>query len=181
MYATMIGYTQCDDYIDQLNDYIKENMKIVEEFIKEELPDFKFKTPDGTYLAWIDARDVPYTAEEIQDALVNVGGIGIMKGEIYGGPKYLRMNIGCPQSKLKEGLRRFKIAMDALYSKIGGHIMHYLLIKIQLLWTKHTKWLDRNPVKVPVSKRVIAYAIDWAVGGIISGFPCCLILWWNYW
>ena len=49
--------------------------------------------------------------------------------------------------------------------------MHYLLIKIQLLWAKHTKWLDRNPVKVPVSKRVIAYAIDWAVGGIISGFP----------
>ena len=48
--------------------------------------------------------------------------------------------------------------------------MHYLLIKIQLLWTKHTKWLDRNPVKVPVSKRLIAYAIDWAVGGIISGF-----------
>ena len=48
--------------------------------------------------------------------------------------------------------------------------MHYLLIKIQLLWAKHTKWLDRNPVKVPVSKRVIAYAIDWAVGGIISGF-----------
>ena len=32
--------------------------------------------------------------------------------------------------------------------------MHYLLIKIQLLWAKHTKWLDRNPVKVPVSKRV---------------------------
>ena len=37
--------------------------------------------------------------------------------------------------------------------------MHYLLIKIQLLWAKHTKWLDRNPVKVPVSKRVIAYAM----------------------
>ena len=52
--------------------------------------------------------------------------------------------------------------------------MHYLLIKIQLLWAKHTKWLDRNPVKIPVSKRVIAYAIDWAVGGIISGFPAVL-------
>ena len=37
--------------------------------------------------------------------------------------------------------------------------MHYLLIKIQLLWTKHTKWLDRNPVKVPVSKRLIAYGL----------------------
>ena len=105
-----------------LNDYRRKGLALIMikealKFIKEELHDFKFKTPDGTYLAWIDARDVPYTAEEIQDALVNVGGIGIMKGEIYGGPKYLRMNIGCPQSKLKEGLRRFKIAMDALYSK----------------------------------------------------------------
>ena len=48
--------------------------------------------------------------------------------------------------------------------------MHYLLIKIQLLWAKHTKWLDRNPVKIPVSKRAIAYAID-----------CCFILWGSYW
>ena len=37
MYATMIGYTQCDDYIDQLNDYIKENMKIVRGIYKKEL------------------------------------------------------------------------------------------------------------------------------------------------
>lgn len=117
MYATMVGYRQCDDYIEQLNEHIKQNMKIVEDFIKKELPDFRFKIPDGTYLAWIDARNVPYSAEEIQDALVNIGGIGIMKGEVYGGPKYLRMNIGCPQSKLKEGLRRFKLAMDALYNK----------------------------------------------------------------
>ena len=54
---------------------------------------------------------------DIYDGLIDESCIKTMKGEIYGGPKYLRMNIGCPQSKLKEGLRRFKIAMDALYSK----------------------------------------------------------------
>ena len=43
-----------------------------------------------------------------------------MKGEIYGGPKYLRMNIGCPQSKLKEGLRRFKNSNGCIIFKIGG-------------------------------------------------------------
>ena len=90
--------------------------------------------------------------KKIQDALVNVGGIGIMKGEIYGGPKYLRMNIGCPQSKLKRRITSIQNSNGRFIFKIGGHIMHYLLIKIQLLWTKHTKWLDRNPVKVPVSK-----------------------------
>lgn len=119
MYATMIGYTQCDDYIDQLNEYIRGSMEMVENFIKEELPDFKFQRPEATYLAWIDARDVPFTANEIQDALVNVGGIAIMKGETYGenGTKYLRMNLGCPRSKIEEGLKRFKKAMDYLYNK----------------------------------------------------------------
>ena len=119
MYATMIGYTQCDDYIEQLNEYIRGNMKFLEDFIKENLPDFHFHRPDATYLAWIDCRDVPFTSDEIQDALVNVGGVAIMKGETYGsnGKKYLRMNLGCPRSKLQEGLQRFKKAMDALYQK----------------------------------------------------------------
>lgn len=119
MYATMIGYTQCDDYIDQLNTYIQGNMNYLEKFIKDNLPDFHFKKPDGTYLAWIDCRDVPYTSDEIQKALVDVGGVAIMKGETYGenGTKYLRMNLGCPLSKIEEGMKRFKKAMDALYQK----------------------------------------------------------------
>ena len=119
MYATMIGYTQCDDYIDQLNEYIQGSMELVENFIHENLPDFKFERPEATYLAWIDARDVPFTADEIQDALVNVGGVAIMKGETYGenGTKYLRMNLGCPRSKIEERLKRFKKAMDYLYNK----------------------------------------------------------------
>ena len=60
MYATMIGYTQCDDYIDQLNEYIRGNMELVENFIHDYLPDFHFQRPEATYLAWIDARDVPF-------------------------------------------------------------------------------------------------------------------------
>lgn len=119
MYATMIGYTQCDDYIDQLNEYIRGNMELVENFIHDYLPDFHFQRPEATYLAWIDARDVPFTSDEIQEALVNIGGVAIMKGETYGenGTKYLRMNLGCPRAKVQEGLNRFKKAMDALYHK----------------------------------------------------------------
>lgn len=119
MYATMIGYQKCDDYIEQLNDYIFHNMQFVEQFIQKELPDFAFHMPDGTYLAWIDARNVPFTADEIQEALVQIGGVAIMKGETYGenGTKFLRMNLGCPRSKIEEGLKRMKKAMDALYSK----------------------------------------------------------------
>ena len=52
--------------------------------------------------------------------------------------------------------------------------MHHF-INIKIIWHKITRWIDRKPVKVPISKRIIAYVIDWAVGGIISGFPAVLI------
>lgn len=117
MYATMVGYRECDDYIDQLVEYIKENTVIVEEFIKKELPQLKYKPAEGTYLAWIDVRELPFTKEEIQYALVNEGKVGIMPGETYGdnGAKYLRLNCGCPKEKLIEGLWRLKKGIDYLY------------------------------------------------------------------
>ena len=117
MYATMVGYRECDDYIDQLVEYIKENTLIVEEFIKKELPQLKYKPAEGTYLAWIDGRELPFTKEEIQYALVNEGKIGIMPGETYGdnGAKYLRLNCGCPKEKLIEGLWRLKKGIEYLY------------------------------------------------------------------
>ncbi|WP_315107829.1 PatB family C-S lyase [Clostridium intestinale] len=117
MYATMVGYRECDDYIDKLVEYIKENTVIVEEFIKKELPQLKYKPAEGTYLAWIDARNLPFTKDEIQHALVNEGKVGIMPGENYGdnGAKYLRLNCGCPKEKLIEGLWRLKKGIGYLY------------------------------------------------------------------
>ncbi len=117
MYATMVGYRECDDYINQLVEYIKENTVIVEEFIKKELPQLKYKPAEGTYLAWIDGRELPFTKDEIQHALVNEGKVGIMPGETYGdnGSKYLRLNCGCPKEKLIEGLWRLKKGIEYLY------------------------------------------------------------------
>lgn len=119
MYATMVGYSECDDYIDQLNEYIKGNMIYLIDFLSRELPDFKFSIPQATYLAWIDATNVPFTSEQIQNALIEVGEVAIMKGEIYGknGEKYLRLNCGCPRQKLEDGLNRMKKAMDWLYKQ----------------------------------------------------------------
>ena len=43
------------------------------------------------------------------------------------------------------------------------------------LWKKVTKWVDRRPTKVKFSKRLIAYVIDWVLGGIITGLPAVFI------
>lgn len=43
------------------------------------------------------------------------------------------------------------------------------------LWKKLTRWVDRKPSRVTFVTRVIAYAIDWALGGIICGLPAVAI------
>ena len=46
---------------------------------------------------------------------------------------------------------------------------------MQKLWKKLTPWLDRKPSQVKFSTRFIAYVIDWAIGGVIAGFPAVLL------
>jgi len=110
MYAVITGYEQCMDYADQLAAYVRGNMACLKEAVDGRLSSLgvRFTIPEATYLAWIDVRQVPASWEEIQNALVKTGKVGIMPGETYGGSKHLRMNLGCPRAKLEEGLRRME-------------------------------------------------------------------------
>lgn len=116
MLALMTSYNLCDDYVDELVSYIKENMNIVDKYIKENIPELSFKIPEATYLAWIDTRKLPYTSKQIQESLINNGKVAIMNGDIYFGNGYIRMNVGCPKTKLLEGLKRLEIGIHALTS-----------------------------------------------------------------
>lgn len=117
MIALISAYTKAQDYIDELVNYIEENMQILERFVLQNLPDIKFIKPQATYLAWLNIRNVPYPSKQVEKALVQIGKVGIMSGEVYGdnGKQFLRMNIGCPKEKLEVGLQRIKMAFDALY------------------------------------------------------------------
>lgn len=114
--AQMVSYREGLDYIDELVKIIQRNMKLLSEFIKTEIPEFSFIPPQATYLAWIDTRNSGYSMKEIQKVFINVGGLGIMDGSVYGkaGEGFLRMNIACPLSKLEEGLKRMRVSIEVL-------------------------------------------------------------------
>lgn len=116
MYAAIAGYRECMAYVDELRAYVRGNMRFLKEQVDGELGDLgvRFTIPEATYLAWIDVRRVKASGKEIQNALVNCGKVGIMAGEVYGGPGYLRMNVGCPRTKLAEGIKRMKKGLGSL-------------------------------------------------------------------
>ncbi len=111
MTAQMAAYNSCEDYARELVTYVHGNMEELAAFLAAKLPEIRFVPPEGTYLAWMDASGLGMSASELQDRLVNVGHVGIMSGAVYGGERYLRMNVACPISKLRGGMERMLSAI----------------------------------------------------------------------
>ncbi|MEM5011512.1 MalY/PatB family protein [Niallia taxi] len=114
--ATIEAYQSCGKWVDEMNDYIKENLALTKEFLEMNQLGMNLQIPEATYLAWINTKKLPYSPEQIQQALIHEGKVAIMSGETYGadGRGYLRMNLGCPRPKLTDGLNRIKQAIHYL-------------------------------------------------------------------
>lgn len=107
------AYLEGASWLDELIAYISKNMDYV---IKElnELRGIKVRKPDGTYLLWIDYRETGFTEKEMMDRLLNIGKVALEPGTKYGtaGRGFLRMNVACPFELVKDGVERFKRAMQ---------------------------------------------------------------------
>lgn len=64
--------------------------------------------PQATYLIWLDCRGLGLNHKELIDLFVNKARLALNDGEMFGpgGEGFMRLNVGCPRSVLKEALER---------------------------------------------------------------------------
>lgn len=106
------AYEYGEQWLENLLSYLKNNIETAIKYIKDELPFLHVKEPEGTYLLWIDCRSLNMSDQEIQKALVEKGKLALEAGKKYGveGEGFVRMNIGCHEETLIDGLHRLKKA-----------------------------------------------------------------------
>ena len=114
--AAIAAFTKGEAWLAELNEYIYENKMIVRDFLKSELPQIKLVSGDGTYLLWLDCSSFDMDSRKLVSAIRKTTGLFLMPGSDYGkgGRNFLRMNIACPKSMLKDGLERLKKAIVIL-------------------------------------------------------------------
>lgn len=117
--ATIDVYNNGEQWLDQLNNYLFENYKYAKQYINDNIPKMKIYEFDGTYLLWIDSQYYERQFDQLLSVMYNQTKVGIMDGRVYGIPNFLRINIGCPRSKLEEGLRRFKDAVEIIDKQLS--------------------------------------------------------------
>ena len=82
--------------------------------MKNEIPQAEVIYSDATYLLWIYCKNMIGTAAEAATIIRESTGLYLSAGSQFSGngADFLRMNIACPRSTLKDGLQRLKVGIQ---------------------------------------------------------------------
>ena len=102
------AYNHGEPWRQALLAYLRDNYNFIYDFIRKETPEITFRPMESTYLAWLDVSKLG-----IKDPVKHFEkhGVGLSDGTPFDGQQHLRLNFGCPHSRLKEGLEKIKAAL----------------------------------------------------------------------
>lgn len=114
--AIEAAYRHGGAWLDELLVYLQGNIDFMRGYLTEHLPEVKLVEPEGTYLVWLDFRDLEMDVKELERFLAQDAGIALNAGYWFGreGAGYARMNIGCPRETLRQALDQLAQAVQSL-------------------------------------------------------------------
>lgn len=120
--AATAAYRDDSGWLEEQIDYLSGNLDLIERRLPEVLPGATFHRPEGTYLLWVDVRDVPgiYTATDGNsetppdpaEQIFKRAKVAFNTGAIYGagGDGHVRINFATSREILTEALDRIAAA-----------------------------------------------------------------------
>ena len=112
--ALEAAYRYGEEWLEQLLSYLNENLRFLMKYFEERIPKIKVIKPEGTYLIWLDCRQLGLNVKGLNNFMINKARIALDDGYWFGtqGEGFMRMNIACPRSVLEEGLKRIEGAVN---------------------------------------------------------------------
>ena len=105
--GAIAAYTYGAKWLDELREYIYNNKKEFTKEVEQELT-VRVVRSDSTYLLWVDCSNVCSNTNELVEFILKETGLRITSGEVYrSGAPFVRVNIACPNARLKDGINRF--------------------------------------------------------------------------
>ena len=129
--ANEAAYRNGGEYFTQLNAYIDGNQTFAEAYIKEKMPMVKSKKAEGTYLHWLDVKEVATAVNAEQHAkdkgmksdshymeewFVKNTKVQLNPGGNYGtgGNGHMRMNLGTSKQNIKKAIDNMAAAIKKI-------------------------------------------------------------------
>ncbi len=115
--ACEIAYNECEEWLDELIQVLNRNKKLVEDFIETNLPAIKVINLEGTYLQWLDFRNLEKDHKALEKFMITEAMLFLDEGYIFGdeGKGFERINLACPTKILQGALNRLLEAIRRCY------------------------------------------------------------------
>lgn len=107
------AYRHGGEWLSQCLAYVEENIRTVEAWMEENIPEIKPIRPQSSFLIWLDCRELGLTQQELVDLFVNHAHLALNDGTMFGrqGEGFMRLNVGIPRVTLRQALADLKAAL----------------------------------------------------------------------
>ena len=105
--AMEAAYSSGGPWLDDVLEYLENNLALVREMLAN-IPEVNLIEPEGTFLLWLDFRELGFSSDELTTFLRNKAGWAITRGQAFGpqGEGFARLNIACTKTNLKSALEQ---------------------------------------------------------------------------
>ncbi|MDR3268143.1 MAG: PatB family C-S lyase [Tannerella sp.] len=112
--ATIAAYTHGDEWRRQMLDYVMANVRIVNIYLANHIPQIKPCLPQASFLVWLDCRGLGLSQPELVRLMEDGAGLALNSGAMFGkeGIGYMRLNVGCPCAYVDEAMVALEIAIN---------------------------------------------------------------------
>lgn len=113
--AMEAAYRDGETWLNAVLVYLDENVKLVRDYLTS-TPGIRLIEPEGTFLLWLDFRQLEMTPENLMAFLKNEAKWAVTRGHAFGveGTGFARVNIACTHSKLEAALNQLVNAVSKL-------------------------------------------------------------------
>jgi cysteine-S-conjugate beta-lyase len=110
--ANTAAYEAGEPWLAEVLAYLDESRQLLAELLADELPAVRYRPPDGTYLAWLDCRDLELAGSP-GELIHERSRLLVVDGPAFGagGPGCVRLNFATPQPVLREMVERMAYAL----------------------------------------------------------------------
>jgi cystathionine beta-lyase len=111
--ASTAAYAQGEEWLAGVLTYLDGNRALLAELLTEHLPLVRYTPPEGTYLAWLDGRELG-VAGSLGEFFLREAGVALVDGPECGAPGlgHVRLNLATPRPVLRTIVERMAAAVD---------------------------------------------------------------------
>ncbi len=108
--ACEAAYRQGEEWYQAMMRYVADNISFIGQYVEENLPGVRLVAHEGTYLVWLDFRELGLREEALEQRIVHEAKLWLDSGGMFGagGAGFQRINAACPRRLLREALDRIR-------------------------------------------------------------------------